>query len=146
MSIEEIFSRITLKDVLYATDLSQSAELALPYAVAIAQHFGGRLQIAHAISPEIYDHNPPEMIPSILKNLLATSDKQMQRISTSGVLGGVPHQAIVRDGEVWEVLSAIAAEYQSDLIVVGTRGRRGVKRESLDPLLKRYIDWPPYRS
>lgn len=131
MSIEEVFSRIKLTDVLYATDFSQSAELALPYAVAVAQHFGGRLQIAHVISPEIYDHNPPEMIPSILKDLLAASDKQMQRVATSGVLGDVPHQTIVRDGEVWETLSSIAAEYQSDLIVVGTRGRRGIKKRIL---------------
>jgi hypothetical protein len=90
LSIEEICSRIKLTDVLYTTDFSQSAELALPYAVAIAQHFGGRLQIARVISPDIYDHNPPEMIPSKLKDLLATSDKQMQRVSTSGVLGGAP--------------------------------------------------------
>ena len=131
MPIDEVFSRIKLTDVLYATDFSESAELALSYAVAIAQHFGGRLQIAHAISPEIYDHNLPEMIPSILKGLLATADKQMHRVSTSGVLAGVPHQTIVRDGEVWEVLAAIAAEYQSDLIVVGTRGRRGIKKKIL---------------
>ena len=131
MTIVEAYPRIKLANILYATDFSPSAELALPYAAAIARHFGGRLTIAHVISPEIYDYNPVETIPPILKVLLNNADKQMERISVSRALGGVPHQTIVRDGEIWESLAAIAAEYQSDLIVVGTHGRRGAKKRIL---------------
>ena len=131
MTNVEAFPRIRLAEILYATDFSPSAELALPYAAAIARHFVGRLKIAHVISPEIYDYNPAEAIPPILEGLLANANKQMERISASGTLSGVPHQTIVRDGEVWETLSAIAAEYQSDLIVAGTHGRRGARKRIL---------------
>ena len=40
----------------------------------------------------------------------------------------IAHTATVERGEVWEVLSSLVEEKKIDLIVVGTHGRRGLKK------------------
>ncbi len=53
---------VKLKNLLLLTDFSPSSELALPYAVALAQQYGGKVYVAHVISPEMYEYLPPELV------------------------------------------------------------------------------------
>jgi len=53
-------SHIAPKRILFATDFSPTSEVALPYAVSLAGHYGSNLYLAHVISPEYPDFPPPE--------------------------------------------------------------------------------------
>jgi len=46
-------TRITLKNVLYLTDFSESSEAALPFAVAIASKYGATVHALHVLTPVI---------------------------------------------------------------------------------------------
>jgi hypothetical protein len=48
-------SRVTLKDILFATDFSSASNAALPHALTIADRYRSRLYFAHVIVPEFKD-------------------------------------------------------------------------------------------
>ena len=44
-------TRILFDRILFATDFSPASIVALPYATAIARHFGAKLYLAYVIPP-----------------------------------------------------------------------------------------------
>ena len=60
-------------------------------------------------------------------------------------LQGVEHEAMVRQGRVWDEIEEIVRAKDIDLIIVGTRGRSGLGR-CLGPLPKRFSGMPLARS
>ena len=120
--------RIRFDNILYPTDFSPASQNALPYALAVAEHYGARIYVVHVISPEVYVYLPPESLAAVMDAATASANASMRKLTSSGLLGDIPHTAIVRHGEIWDVLNALQSEYDIDLIVVGTRGRRGLSK------------------
>ena len=52
----------------------------------------------------------------------------MQQLLAHREFQQVPHEAVVREGEIWDILKKVTEDSQIDVIVVGTRGRRGLKK------------------
>ena len=46
---------ISLGHVLFVTDFTPSSELALPYSIALAARYNGKVYIGHVVAPEMYD-------------------------------------------------------------------------------------------
>jgi nucleotide-binding universal stress UspA family protein len=53
---------------------------------------------------------------------------EVTEYSVARRLDGIEHQLLVRSGDVWPVLADVVEEFGVDLIVVGTRGRTGVRK------------------
>jgi len=94
----------------------------------VAEHYEARIYVVHAISPELYAHLPPESANAVEEAAETSANASMKNLISSGVFGDVPHSTFVKDGEIWDVLNAFVWEHAIDLIVVGTRGRRGLKK------------------
>jgi nucleotide-binding universal stress UspA family protein len=120
--------RIRFEKILYATDFSPASEVALPYALAVAEHYGATVFVVHAITPELYVYCPPESVESVLYAAEQYANECMGKLTSSAMFGDIPHSGVVRHGEIWDVLSAMVSEHSIDLIVVGTRGRRGLSK------------------
>jgi nucleotide-binding universal stress UspA family protein len=120
--------RIHFENILYSTDFSQASNIALPYAVALAEHYGARIYAVHAISPEALVYFPPESVRLAVEAAEVSAKECMERLTSSAIFGDVPHESLVKQGEVWDVLRAVVSEYKIDLIAVGTRGRRGINK------------------
>jgi len=120
--------RIKFENILCPTDFSSAARTALPYAAALASHYGSTIYVVHAISPEVAEYYPPESVRPALENAEASAQRSMNELMSSNVFSDVPHQGIVNHGEIWDVLSAVISEMKIDLIAVGTRGRRGLSK------------------
>ncbi len=119
---------ISLANALLLTDFSPSSELALPYALALARQYRGKVCVVHVISPEMYEYLPPELVPRIRTEIQNYGQGRMQQLLAYPELQQVPHEAVVREGEIWETLKKITEDSHIDVIVVGTRGRRGLKK------------------
>ena len=121
-----IARQLTLKNILYATDLSFAAERALPYALEMARRYGSTVYAVHAIHPD-YD---PLVPPSAWPNLEQDEGifRQESRKELECQLQGVPHEIIFQQGETWEVLSHLIDERWIDLLVFSTHGRTGLDR------------------
>lgn len=129
MRLPDTTSQLALKNILYATDLSATAERALPYALGIAQRYRSTVYAVHVIQPDVYPLVPPAAWPS-----MATDEemfRQEAKATLEEQLRGVPHELIFRAGEVWQTLSQVIQEKQIDLIVSSTHGRTGIEKALL---------------
>ena len=112
--------------VLLATDGSREAELAATTATALAKGTDSELHVVH-VGPFVpmllssMEQEPARMAREARKTL----DDAVGRIETAG--GGVA-QAHLKVGGAPEEIVALAEELGAGLIVIGSRGRGGVRR------------------
>src|ERR1039457_2995591 len=119
---------INIRNVLYATDFSNTAEAAFPYATAICRKFGSTLHTAHVLS----DTNLSLMVggvdyvtfETLYNDAQAAAQEKVNEVTTR--VGEIPNRTYLRHGQVWTNLRGIIAENGIDLIVVGTHGRTGL--------------------
>jgi nucleotide-binding universal stress UspA family protein len=52
----------------------------------------------------------------------------MQQLLNRPELQQVPNEGVVREGEIWDTLKELAVDFHIDVVVVGTHGRRGLKK------------------
>ena len=124
----ETSSRVSLKNVLFATDFSSVAEGALAYAVAICRHYGSILHVTHAIHEVDILVKAETLAPDILESGYETiRRKAVERMMhLSPAFENIPHHISVRPGNVWDVVSEIITNEHIDLVVLGTHGRTGL--------------------
>ena len=117
-------TRIKLKNILFATDFTRSAQLALSYAC----------NLAHAYDAEVYSVN---VLPHLVFVEGVQPDPEQTRLSTEQQLAalvgsesfkGIRHQELIAQGEVAEVLAKLVRNDEIDLIVIGTSGRKGLQK------------------
>lgn len=124
----ETGKRVGLANALLLTDFSSNSELALPYAVALAHQYNGKVYVAHVILPEMYEYLPPDLVPQMRTEIQNYGHRRMQQLLTHPELQQVPHEVVVREGEMWDTLTKLTEEFHIDVIVVGTHGRSGLKK------------------
>jgi nucleotide-binding universal stress UspA family protein len=122
-------ARIALKNILFATDFSPSAEAALPYAIGLAKQYGAKVHGLHVRFPATYPIVGPEALPQVLE--AAEEQAKFEAKQMHEMLGTVPHEVTVTEGDLWPTLNEIVNKQKTDLIVMGTHGRTGVSRALL---------------
>ena len=121
-------TRVSLKNILFATDFSSVAEGALAYALAICRHYGSMLHAVHAI-PEVNilvkaETVFPDILDSGYETVRRDAIERLKRLSPA--LENIPHHIYVRRGNVWDVVFEILTKEHIDLVVLGTHGRTGL--------------------
>jgi nucleotide-binding universal stress UspA family protein len=104
--------KVSLREILAATDFSMPSHQAFEAALALAQHFGARLHVLHVIS----DSSKQGMAHAQLDALTAEQSDAIKMVRT--VLVGHAASEIVK----------YAGHENIDLIVLGTHGRGGLAR------------------
>ena len=122
-------TRISLKNILYATDFSTAAEAALPYAIGLAKLYGAKVHGFHVRFPSTYPIAGPEAMPYVLEAAKEQAKEDARQLHQ--ILAGVPHDVSVCEGEIWPLVSNMVAKQNTDLIVLGTSGRTGISRALL---------------
>src|ERR1700758_3581966 len=114
--------------VLLTTDFSSISEKALPYAAAIARHFGATLYVVHIIGTEHYAHIPASERTIALARMKQEAERRIMAILATSHFQGIPHKMILGHGDVLAVLSRIVEDEDIDLIVTGTHGKHGLEK------------------
>jgi nucleotide-binding universal stress UspA family protein len=143
MKLMDAKTRVALRNILMAIDFSPSSEAALGYAVAIARRYGSRIYMTHIIRPDVYQLVSPEAMETVLDQARQYAEQQMAKVLVSGRVRGVPHQVLLGHGELWTVFSQLIEEHEIDLIVVGTRGRTGLKKMLIGSVAERVFRLAP---
>lgn len=118
--------RIQLKNVLFATDLSHAASTAAPYAKDIAQRFGAHLVVLH-VRPEIVDPMTSPQTWAMAKEAAKLEDQTIRKELTEQ-FAGIGADILMPEGDVQTLLPYLASQKKIDLVVLGTRGRSGIKK------------------
>ena len=109
---------VKLENILLATDFSPSSDTALLYSLSIARRFGSHVYLVHVVSAG----SSQQAVNDAWREAHTEVTNQL----IAGTLHGIPHNVLVEQGDVWEVLSGLIERRHIDLLVVGTRGRTGV--------------------
>jgi nucleotide-binding universal stress UspA family protein len=120
--------RINFRNILLATDFSPASETALVYATAIARRYDAKMYVAHVIKSDAYQLVPAEAMSATQQQTWRYAEQQMTDLLISGRLRGIQHQVLLKQGEVWEVLEQVVQAHDVNLVVLGTRGRTGLRK------------------
>ncbi len=121
-------TRVEFSNILFPTDFSATSEAAFPYAEAIARHYGATLYPAHVVPPEPYQALPMDPFPVTLDYAWRNAEEGLARLATADCIKDIPHQVLLKQGPLWDVMSAMSSKYLIDLIVLGTHGRTGLSK------------------
>jgi nucleotide-binding universal stress UspA family protein len=133
------------KRILAPIDGSETAQRAFGYALALARDYGAELMPIYVIDVPVGAFQAPGFDPSIVRDALQQEGERlkseaqalMQRENVTGTPRVV--EADVPGGDVAERLLEEAHATDCDVIVMGTHGRRGVKRLMLGSVAERLM-------
>jgi len=128
MITAEAETSILFKNILLATDFSQTSDNALAYAAAIARLHDGKLFVAHAIPPEARTSIPLDSLPWSLDRDLQEAEVNMRQLPRGKLLEHIAHEEVIERGRTSEVILDLIARNKIDLLVLGTHGRGGLKK------------------
>ncbi|HVA94208.1 MAG TPA: universal stress protein [Candidatus Dormibacteraeota bacterium] len=135
MTTQLASKRVSMENILFATDFSRHSNQALPFVLSIARKYGSTVSAVHVIPPSGL---PPTMeVRAIAAQALREADEGMKAVSSR--LQGIPHTLVVRKGDVGEELSAVVEQNGIDLIIVGTHGRAGASKLLMGSVSERIV-------
>jgi nucleotide-binding universal stress UspA family protein len=121
------------KHILVPVDFSEYAEHALDYAVELAAKLDAQVHILNVIGvpalgvPELGVAVTSTIIESIIHDHQVALDKLADARKTKAKLGEI----MLRTGDARDVILRACEEVTADLVVMGTHGRRGLRRALL---------------
>jgi len=136
MTIAPTAPRIAIRNILFATDFSAISDSAMPFARAVARHYQARLHLLHVllpaaylpVQPEPYTPSAPGLAREYYEVARAEAQRKLARLYDRGQLAGILWDSAIREGEIAREIAAAIAEYQVDLVVLGTHGRSGFRK------------------
>jgi nucleotide-binding universal stress UspA family protein len=133
-----------IKHILVPHDFSDTAEHALAFALNLAEKLGSRVTVLHV--SDVPGYAFPEG-PALTVQMIGEVERAA-RVALDGVVErarrpGVPLDAQLRQGSPWREIEAAAREMKTDLIAIGTHGRRGLARALLGSVAEKVVRTAP---
>ena len=134
-------TRIALKNILFATDFSAASDAAAPIAIQIARHYGAKVYGVHVNRFDDYTAAAPNAWAAMAEAAEKETKEDAGRLNER--LQGIEHEAVIGEGNIWEVVSNLIKEKEIDLVVLGTRGRTGLGRRLLGSVAEQILRQAP---
>ncbi len=139
---------LQISKILHPTDFSKCASHALPHTIDLAERFGAELHLLHAIvlhegDPGNAAHPFPNM-EELYRVLEEHADAQMKTtLAAHHEPGFKIKRAQLRSISAAGAILDYAAEMDIDLIIMGTHGRRGLRRLLLGSVAEELVRLAP---
>ncbi len=132
------------KRILVAVDGSATSRHAFDAALALAQTHGAELQPYYVVEDAAIYYTVPGYDPTVLRDQLLEQGKELakefsQRMQTTGVKGEVKLAEASSLTDVSTLILDGAKAFNADLLVLGTHGRRGVRRLVLGSIAEQCV-------
>lgn len=138
---------ISLKKILFPTDLSDAAAEAQLYACALAEQFDAELHVLSVmqdVSLMSPDPNMPWVIPaSSLEEVRLSLEAALAKVPDPHWSAGRSVQRVIRIGMPYIEIDKYAAEQDIDVIVLGTHGRSGLSHLLLGSTAEKVVRKAP---
>lgn len=133
------------RTILVATDFSECAEEALAYAVGLAAPLDATVHLLHAVTIPTLGIPEMGMAYATMSIERVTQDAQDALDKLAAKYRGAASLAPPRleVGDARDVIDRVAETIGADLIVMGTHGRRGVKRVLLGSIAEAVVRTAP---
>lgn len=117
--------RLNVSRLLVATDFSASSKAVLRTTVVLAKRLNARVVLLHAAEPSGSLQSEPLRIDDLSRKRYA---QQFRKIISASRMDDVITDQVVITGNPVQVILGQAKHQKADLIILGTQGRRGMKR------------------
>jgi nucleotide-binding universal stress UspA family protein len=136
-----------IRRVLYSTDFSAASRRAFTTAVTIAKSAGARLTIVNVTGP-VMPTVPQQYIDAVTLDQLEKraqqwGTRQLKKLADNARRTGIKAEIVLRSGDPVGQIIRTARTERSDLIVVGTHGRRGLPKFFLGSVAERVVTMAP---
>ncbi|WP_118184328.1 universal stress protein [Paraburkholderia phosphatilytica] len=136
--------------ILVALDGSDTASHALDAALDLAKLTGATLQPLYVIDLPLIAFDAPGYDPSIVRSALVEEGRRVtaeatERIARAGAVGIARTIEVSLTGgeDIAHCIELAARDFDADLIVMGTHGRRGMRRLVLGSVAERTVRGAP---
>ncbi|MGO4331776.1 universal stress protein [Cupriavidus sp. 2TAF22] len=122
------------RKILLGVDGSRSSDLAVSQAIILAKATGSEVRALFVVDDSDVFYLAENSYPSwLMESILAMGHKCLETVANRLTEAGVPHstkilEKPVAQGRISESIVREADYWGADLIVLGTHGRRGIKR------------------
>lgn len=124
------------KRIFVAIDSSSTSQQALDEAISLAKALGARLCVAHAVDEGPLTQHGMGLgsyidIDKVKEEMRESGNALLDQAMVKAIATGYPaERMLVESSErrVAEMIAEAATQWNADLIVVGTHGRRGFER------------------
>ena len=132
--------------ILVPTDFSPASDLALQYAIDLADRLRCRIDLLHVVDdltiPTVYPGSDVE-IPALREQLMSEASAQLTRVLERCVAAGVTSSAQVLVGTPARVIAETADSGGTDLIVMATHGRGAIAHLLVGSVAERVVRIAP---
>ncbi|MBN1635657.1 MAG: universal stress protein, partial [Deltaproteobacteria bacterium] len=119
-----------ISKILIPTDFSDSAQYALEYAIDLNKLYNARLYLLHVLQDftDFSEFNlSPSMLPQLYAEFEQSATKRIEEIITTKIPSDMRCDTYILHGIPFFEIIQFARNEAVDLIVIGTRGRTGLK-------------------
>jgi nucleotide-binding universal stress UspA family protein len=126
--------------ILVATDGSSRSEEAVNLAIRIAAAHSSKLTVMTVV----YTNDEfLALAPSMVTDMVTKAKAMVDKIQRQAEKAGIKAAAVVKEGEPYKAITALAGEIQADVIVMGSQGRRGLRKVLMGSVTERSIGYSP---
>lgn len=125
-------------------DFSETADAALATALELAEKMHARVTILHAYEVPTYVF--PESVVAtadLVGQVRGAAEEALAGIKERATRPGVPLDTLLRQGVAWSEIVRAAKELGTDLVVMGTHGRRGISRALIGSVAEKVVRTAP---
>jgi nucleotide-binding universal stress UspA family protein len=126
------------KHIVVATDFGECSERALDLALELASKFESELTLIHSWEAPAYAGGL-YMAVDIVTPIEEAAVAELDRATVELKLRMPNAKSMIRSGPAWEEIIAAATLLHSDLIVLGTHGRRGLNRALIGSVAEKVV-------
>jgi nucleotide-binding universal stress UspA family protein len=132
------YSGVTFRNILHLTDFSDCSDAALRWAMSMANANEAKLSVLHVVVPDALVYLTPSS-PTVSTEIQEEwANREMQRIEKR--LPDLRHATMVTRGkDVWSAVERTLKQVESDLIVLGTHGRTGLRKILMGSVAERVL-------
>ena len=131
--------RIQPKKILSAIDFSTFTDTIFSYSVALCKKYDAKLFLIHVTTDlnRLLEHNETALDVEVLqKSNIRYAEERLQELAKDLP---IENEIIIRQGAPADIISRLASEQRSDLVITATHGKAGFKRFLLGSVTEKLI-------
>jgi nucleotide-binding universal stress UspA family protein len=136
---------VQVRRILVPLDFSEHAPSLIEWAIHLAREHESAVVLLHAYHPpvEFQQLEGAYLPPDFWSNVKSEAEQSLGRYADEVRAAGLSCELLVREGYPATVIEDVAREVSADLIVIGTRGRTGLKHLLLGSIAERVVQKAP---
>lgn len=133
-------SSVGWKEILLTTDGSKYSRAAMEKAAELAKSYEGKLKVVSIV--DVTDEFQTEA-PDAVEKLIGEAKGFVNDVKKNAEAQGLKIETFVKEGETYRIIADMAMQNNSNVIVMGSYGRTGIRRLLMGSVTEKVIGYSP---